>query len=65
MLFEWHSVGHVPLPESYHRLPRNPDMTYDSFHINAIEVDRDGNYLVSSRNTHTIYKIDRRTGNVI
>ena len=65
VLFEWHSVGHVALVESYYRLPRNPDRTYDYFHINTIEVDRDGNFLVSARNTHTIYKLDRRTGRII
>jgi arylsulfotransferase ASST len=65
VLFEWHSVGHVALVESYYRLPRNPDRTYDYFHINTIEIDRDGNFLVSARNTHTIYKLDRRTGRII
>jgi len=65
VLFEWHSVGHVQLTESYYRLPRNPDQTYDYFHINAIAIDHDGNYLVSARNTHTIYKIDRRNGNIM
>jgi hypothetical protein len=65
VLFEWHSVGHVALTESYYRLPRNPDRTYDYFHINTIEVDRDGNFLVSARNTHAVYKINRRTGAVM
>jgi hypothetical protein len=65
VLFEWHSVGHVPLVESYYRLPRNPDRTYDYFHINSIDVDHDGNLLVSARNTHTVYKIDRRSGRII
>jgi hypothetical protein len=65
VLFEWHSIGHVRLLESYYHLPRNPDHTYDYFHINTIEVDRDGNYLVSARNTHTIYKINRRTGSIM
>jgi Arylsulfotransferase (ASST) len=65
VLFEWHSIGHVALTESYYRLPRNPDRTYDYFHINTIEVDRDGNYLVSARNTHTVYKINRKTGDVM
>ena len=65
VLFEWHSVGHVALTESYYRLPRNPDHTYDYFHINTIEIDRDGNFLVSARNTHTIYKVNRRTGAVM
>jgi MFS family permease len=65
VLFEWHSIGHVQLTESYYRLPRNPDQTYDYFHINTIEVDRDGNLLVSARNTHAIYKLNRRTGEVM
>jgi Arylsulfotransferase (ASST) len=65
VLFEWHSIDHVRLVESYYRLPGNPDQTYDYFHINSIDVDRDGNYLVSSRNTHTVYKIDRRSGSII
>lgn len=65
VLFEWHSIDHVPLVESYYRLPRNPDRTYDYFHINSIDVDHDGNLLVSARNTHTVYKLDRRTGRII
>jgi hypothetical protein len=65
VLFEWHSIDHVALVESYYRLPRNPDRTYDYFHINSIDIDRDGNFLVSARNTHTIYKVDRRTGRII
>jgi hypothetical protein len=65
VLFEWHSIGHVALVESYYRLPKDPGKTFDYFHINAIEIDRDGNWLVSARNTHTIYKLHRRTGKVI
>jgi hypothetical protein len=65
VLFEWHSIDHVPLVESYYHLPRNSDRTYDYFHINAIDVDHDGNLLVSARNTHTVYKISRRTGRII
>jgi arylsulfotransferase ASST len=65
VLFEWHSVGHVALVESYYRLPKHPGKTFDYFHINSIEIDRDGHWLVSARNTHTIYKIHRRTGKII
>jgi len=65
VLFEWHSIDHVPLVESYYRLPRNSDRTYDYFHINSIDVDQDGNLLVSARNTHTVYKLDHRTGRII
>ncbi|TML97263.1 MAG: hypothetical protein E6G03_03055 [Actinobacteria bacterium] len=65
VLFEWHSIDHVRLVESYYHLPRNPDGLYDYFHINSIDVGQDGNFLVSARNTHTIYKIDRRSGRIL
>jgi hypothetical protein len=35
---------------------------FDSVHVNSIELDRDGNLLVSARNTSTVYKVDRTTG---
>ena len=65
LLFEWHSLDHVALAESYYKVPPNPRLTFDYFHINSIEVDTDGNLLVSARNTHAIYKVNRRTGNVM
>ena len=32
---------------------------WDFFHINSVDLDGDGNLLISSRSTHTIYKLDR------
>jgi hypothetical protein len=34
-------------------------------HINSIELDADGNFFISARNTWGIYKIDRGSGEVI
>ncbi|MGZ8701423.1 MAG: arylsulfotransferase family protein [Gaiellaceae bacterium] len=65
VLFEWHSIDHVQLVESYYRLPKDPGRIFDYFHVNSIEIDHDGNLLVSARNTHTIYKISRRTGRIL
>jgi hypothetical protein len=65
VLFEWHSLDHVGLDESYRALPEAAGGTFDYFHINSIDVDPDGNLLVSSRTTFAVYKIDRRTGEVI
>jgi hypothetical protein len=64
-LFEWHSLEHVSLDESYTKPPKNPKSPFDYFHINSIEVDDDSNLLVSSRTTSTVYKIDRESGEVI
>jgi len=61
LLLEWHSLDHIPITESYWPL----DGHWDFVHLNSIEVDSDENLLVSCRNTHTIYKIDRTTGAII
>ena len=63
MLFEWRSLDHVAIEESH--APISTDTPFDYFHVNSIELDADGNYLVSARNTWAIYKIDRGSGNVI
>lgn len=64
MLFEWHSLDHVPLDESYLPVSLNPDF-YDYFHINAVNLDSDGNLLISGRHTSTVYKVDRQTGRIL
>ena len=38
---------------------------FDYFHINSIEVDTDGNLIVSARKTSATYKIDRKSGEVL
>jgi hypothetical protein len=63
--FEWHSIAHVTLDESYAKPPAKRSTPFDYFHINSIDIDTDGNLLVSARNTHTVYKLDRRSGRVI
>jgi len=55
VLLEWHSLDRVPLDESYAPVEAN----WDFFHINSVDLDGDGNLLVSSRSMHTIYKLDR------
>jgi hypothetical protein len=61
LLFEWRSLNHIPIEESY-RPVKEP---YDYVHINSIAVCPDGNLLVSGRHTWALYKLDRRTGEVI
>ncbi len=65
VLFEWHSLDHAGLEESYSRPSTDQTEAFDYFHINSIEVDHDSNLLVSARNTSTVYKIDPMTGEVI
>ena len=63
VLFEWRSLDHVAIDESHAEITTKG--AYDYFHINSIELDADGNFLVSARNTWGIYKIDRGSGEVI
>ncbi len=65
VLFEWHSLDHVDIEETYDDRSDDAGRPFDYFHINSVEVDNDGNLLVSSRRTSAVYKIDRETGEVI
>jgi hypothetical protein len=62
VLFEWRSLDHVPIEESHQSPGRN---AFDYFHVNSIDIDGDGNLLVSARNTWAVYKIHRKTGQVL
>ena len=65
VLFEWDAAAHVPYTDSYVPRPAAASVPWDWFHINAVHLDTDGNLLVGSRNTWTIFKVDRRTGQII
>ena len=62
VLFQWDSAAHVPYDDSYTPRPSSPSTPWDWFHINAVHLDSDGNLLVGSRNTWTIFKVNRHTG---
>jgi hypothetical protein len=61
LLWEWHSLGHVRISDSYAGKPY-PGQPYDYFHLNSIQQLRDGALLISARNTWAVYLISRRTG---
>jgi hypothetical protein len=65
VLFEWHSLDHVSLDETYVDSSADVRSGIDYFHINSVDVDHDGNLLVSARRTCGVYKIDRESGEII
>jgi hypothetical protein len=65
VVFEWHSLDHVALTESYTSVPTDASTIFDYFHINSVKLDTDGNLLISARDTSTVYKVNRSTGAVI
>ena len=65
VLFEWRSLEHVGVEESYRKPPQDPSTPLDYFHINSIDVDFDDNLLISAKGTYAVYKIDRESGEVL
>ena len=65
LLFEWHSLDHISPDESNQPAVTKADQPYDYLHLNSIDIDHDGNLLVSGRHTFAVYKVDRASGAVI
>ncbi len=66
VLFQWDSLDHVPLTDSHGLRPASRTrQPFDYFHVNSIDVDPDGNLVISARNTWAAYKVSRQTGQVI
>ena len=69
VLFEWHSLGHVPLSESL-QANQKPAKTaskkvpLDYFHVNSVADGPKGTILVSARNTSALYLL-RRDGSIV
>ena len=69
LVFEWNASTHVGVNESYNTLPSDGASAeadpWDYFHINSIEKDRNGDYLISARVMDCLYKISGEDGSVI
>ncbi|OAQ79460.1 hypothetical protein VFPFJ_09946 [Purpureocillium lilacinum] len=72
LLFEWSSLDHVAPDEAI--LPINPGQAgsgynssdaWDYFHINSVDKDSDGNYLISARDACAVHKINGTDGSII
>ena len=61
VLLEWRSLDHIPVTDSYKALGE----PYDYLHVNSIDIAPDGNLLISARHTWALYKVDRRTGEIM
>ncbi len=66
VMFQWTSLDHVALDESYSNLfDSSTSSPFDYFHVNSIDLDPDGTLLISARNTWTVYEVDPRTGEIV
>ncbi|KAK4626779.1 hypothetical protein CLAFUW4_05084 [Fulvia fulva] len=73
VVFEWRSLDHVDLSQAW-TLPGTTDTSgdglheqspWDYFHINSIDKNYEGDYLISARHTSTIYKVSGKDGSIM
>ncbi len=62
--FEWRSLDHFDISDVYAYYFTNPDYL-DFSHCNSIEIDNDGNYLLSFRHLNEVTKINSQSGEII
>lgn len=73
LVFEWRAMDNVDVAEGYVGPMesevagdgRTKESPWDYFHINSIDKNAAGDYLVSARHTSCIYKISGRDGHVM
>ncbi|KAI1827602.1 Arylsulfotransferase-domain-containing protein [Xylaria intraflava] len=59
LMFQWSAFENVPLSDTIRTFAGEDDGTtpqtaFDFFHVNSIDVDAEGNYIISGRHTSTI-----------
>lgn len=64
VVFQWRSWDHYKITDATYDINLT-DSVIDYAHSNAIEIDNDGNILLSTRHFDEITKIDRQTGEII
>ncbi|KAF2219227.1 ASST-domain-containing protein, partial [Elsinoe ampelina] len=71
LLFEWQASKFVDIKEASNWSPSQTDSGYnetrgwDYFHLNSIEKDVEGNYLLSARHTNAVYYVSGFNGEVL
>ena len=63
VVFQWRSWDHIPITDATHENLLTSIIDY--MHTNSIDVDYDGNIIISSRHLDEITKIDVTTGDII
>ncbi len=59
VVFQWRSWDHIAVPETY---MNQTAAAFDYIHVNAYDMDADGNFLFAFRNTCEVVKVNRVTG---
>jgi len=64
--FEWDSLDHVPLRDSWTPVSAaTVAWPWDWFHMNSLQLESNGTWLISSRATSTVFDVDSQTGQIV
>ncbi len=61
--WEWHSLDHVAVSESETSPPKG--VPWDWFHLNSIDLEPDGDILISARSTWAAYQLEGGSGKIL
>ena len=68
LIYEWSAIEHVPIEDCYTK-PNGEGKTYDNawdwFHLNSVEKDDRGNYLISARYSHSLFYINGNSSETV
>jgi Arylsulfotransferase (ASST) len=65
VLYQWDSLDHVPLADSYEAMPSTAGGPFDYFHINSVQQQQNGDLVISARNTWAAYDLSHVTGAIV
>ncbi len=68
LLFFWSALEHIPLTDSFEPASSATSSSniWDAYHVNSVGTTDDVNEIIaSSRNTWTVYRINKPTGNIV
>jgi hypothetical protein len=65
VLYQWDSLDHVPMSDTYEAMPKSPNGPFDYFHVNSVQEQPNGDLLISARNTWAAYDTNHQTGAIV
>jgi hypothetical protein len=67
LVYEWRASDHINVNTTYRGIGPggSEEDPFDWIHMNSVEKDDVGNYLISARYTHSLTYIDGKTGDII
>jgi EmrB/QacA subfamily drug resistance transporter len=64
LLYSWDAFDHIPLGDSHTPPPTN-GFPWDAYHVNSIDLESGGRFLVSMRDTWGVYLVDAVTSKIV